>query len=199
METSILTAIIAASSALLGATIGGLFSMRTATRAHRRQLEIQQIQFKAQMEMKARELMFGVYQKKIDDELQGIKLFGSVMGKLAMAIRVTDIDEQEKLNVLAEYIGVLRPLAEQITESYDEIETELKIWGLWSKWSEQFLFVKSHLTSKISQITPEEIESSYETATKALSYIAQIQTAISERKRENLFNEYLPASSKELN
>jgi len=60
MDPNLTTGIIGAASALCGSLIGGLFAMWAGARAHRRQLELQQIEFRGQMELKARELMFGV-------------------------------------------------------------------------------------------------------------------------------------------
>jgi hypothetical protein len=79
MNSYVTTAIISASAALLGSIIGGLFAMWTATRAHKRQLELQRIQLKAQSELKARELMFVVYQKK----MEGLSNSGLVTARIS--------------------------------------------------------------------------------------------------------------------
>ena len=54
--------------------------------AHKRQVDLQQIQLRGQMELKARELMFGVYQRKSEEFSREIKDLGAVIGKLGMVM-----------------------------------------------------------------------------------------------------------------
>lgn len=193
MNPNILTGIIGATAALVGSLIGGLFAMWTATRAHRRQLELQRIQLRGQMELKARELMFGVYQRKSEQFNREIKELGAVMGKLGMVMHLPEIEEREKMEAMMGFVGTVRSLTDPIMERIGEIETELRDTGLLSKFESQLSFVKNHLTPDLARINPQQVESKYQNLTKALTYITGMQDDLVDKKSQDLFSEYLPS------
>jgi hypothetical protein len=128
MNTNIVTGIIGAAAALVGSIIGGLFAMWTATRAHERQLAIQQLQLRGQMELKARELMFGVYQRKSEEFNREIKELGAVIGKLGMVMHLSNIEEREKMEAMMAFVCTVRsltdPIMERTVKSKSSLETQ---------------------------------------------------------------------------
>jgi hypothetical protein len=195
MDSHLVTGIIGAASALVGSLIGGLFALWAGSRAHKRQLELQLIQFRGQMEMKARELMFGVYKSKNEEFNREIKELGAVIGKLGMVMHLSDVEEREKMEVMMAFVGTVRSLTDPIIERIGEIENELEDAGLLKQSKSQLEFVKRHLTSDLARITPQEVESSYQNLARALTYVTALQNNLVEKSSLELFGEYLPKKS----
>jgi hypothetical protein len=147
------------------------------------------------MELKARELMFGVYQAKMEQFNREIKELGAVIGKMGMVMYLPDVEEREKMETMMAFVGTLRSLTDPIIERIGEIENELENAGLLSKCEPQLTFVKMHLTPDLARITPEKLERSYQNLSKALAYITELQNALVEVKRQELFSAYLPSQS----
>jgi hypothetical protein len=194
MNPYLITAIISAAAALLGSIIGGLFAMWTATRAHKRQLELQRLQLKAQTELKARELMFVVYQKKMEGFNQDIKDLGGVIGKFGAAVNLPDMEEKDKTDAMLSFIATVRVLTNPILERMDEIEGELREAELLTKFERQLSFVKAHLSSDPTTMTFQQVANNFQNLSKALTYITELQHALVEKKSDELFGEYLPQS-----
>jgi len=195
MNPYITTAIISASAALLGSIIGGLFAMWTATRAHKRQLELQRIQSRHQSELKARELMFVVYQKKMKGFNQAIKDLGGVIGKFGAALNLPDMEEKDKIDAMLSFIATVRVMTDPILERMDEIEGELRNAELLTKYQRQLFFVKTHLSSDMTKMTFQQVAGNFQSLSKALTYITELQHALVEKKSDELFSEYLPSKS----
>jgi hypothetical protein len=147
------------------------------------------------MELKARELMFGVYQRKMEEFNREIKELGAVLGKLGMVMHLSDVEEREKMEVMMGFVGTVRALTDPIIERIGEIENELSEAGLLSKCERQLSFVKMHLTPDLARLTPQKVESSYQNLSKGLAYITELQNALVEKKRQELFSEYLPSKA----
>ncbi len=195
MNQYLMTAIIGASAALLGSIIGGLFAMWTATRAHKRQLELQRIQLKGQSELKARELMFVVYQKKMEGFNQAIKDLGGEIGKFGAAVNLPDMEEKDKIDAMLSFIATVRVMTDPILERMDEIEGDLRDAGLLTKYERQLSFVKAHLSSDMTAMTFQQVASNFQNLSRALTYITELQHALVEKKSDELFSEYLPSKS----
>ncbi len=195
MTPIVTTAIISASAALLGSIIGGLFAMWTATRAHKRQLELQRIELKGQSELKARELIFGVYQKKMEGFNEAIKDLGGVIGKFGAALNLPDMEEKDKVDAMLSFVATVRVMTDPILERMDEIESELRDAELLTKYQRQLSFVKAHLSSDMTRMTFQEVASNFQNLSKALTYLTELQHALVEKKSDELFSEYLPSKS----
>lgn len=192
IDSTIAISIVGAVSGLLGSIIGGLFAMWATTLAHRRQLEIQVQQLKGQSELKARELMFGLYQKKLEEHNRDIKQLGAVLGQLGAALNLPDIEEHEKIKAIIGFVGSVKGLLDPLSESIDEIEQDLIDAGMLTKWKSKLDLVKSYLSLDFSRISSVDIESNYQNLSKALTYITQIQYSLVEKKSDELFSDYLP-------
>lgn len=199
MESNIVAGIIGALSALTGSLIGGLFAMRIATRAHERQIELQQIQLRSQNELKARELMFGMYQKKMEESIRDIKELGSVLGKLGMTLQLPDINEKEKMEVRLAFIGTLSSITKPILERINEMESEFNELGIYDKYKKSFDFIRENIFKQNPERNFQEIEGNYEKTSKVITYLAELQSVLIESKAQELFSEYLPAKNRSHN
>lgn len=196
MDPNVTTGIIGAASALVGSLIGGLFAMWAGASAHGRQLELQRREFRGQMELKARELMFGVYQSKNEEFNREIKELGAVIGKLGMVMHLSDVEEREKMEVMMAFVGTVRSVTDPIIERIGEIENDLKAAGLFAKFESQLAFVKTYITPDLAKITPQEVESSYQNLSRALAYVTALQSSLVEKKSQELFGDYLSSKIK---
>lgn len=192
IDARVVAGIVGAAAALIGSLVGGLLSMWAATRAHRRQLELQDRAFVAERELKARELMFGVYQTKAEEFNSEIKALGGVIAQMSMAMNLTDIEEADKNKALVAFVGAIATAADPLINKLELIEEELNSVGLLKKWEKEVLFVKSQLTPKLSQMTPAQATENYKELAKALALITAIQHELVQRKSLELFEEYLP-------
>jgi len=195
MESNIVTGIIGAASALIGSLVGGLFAMWIATRAHQRQLEIQQIQLKSQNELKARELMFGMYQKKIEESSRDVKELGAALGKLSMALQLPDIGEKEKMDVRLAFVGTLSSTTKPIIEKMDEIEIEFNSMGIYEMYKDYFSFIKENISTQNPEIILQQVEANYQKISKVITYLAVLQNILVEKKAQELFSDYLNTKS----
>ena len=177
----------------MGSIIGGLFAMWTATRAHQRQLELQRIQLQGQSELKARELMFVVHQKKMEMFNQEIKDLGGVIGKLGAAVNLPDVEEQEKTETMLAFIATVRMMTDPILERMGEIEQQLSDAGLSIKYERQLSLSRRIFHFDMTKLTIQQVESNFHNLSKALTYLAELQYRLFERKSEELFSEYLPS------
>jgi|ERR1044071_1906542 peroxiredoxin family protein len=196
MTPEVLVGIIGAAAALLGAIVGGLFTAWASTRAHKKQLEMLQIQLRSQNELKARELMFSVYQKSSEQLNLEIKNLGEAVAKVSMTQHLPNIDENEKTQGIIAFVSAIGTCLGPIAGKFDDIETELKNTGLYKKHQKNFEFVKLHLTGDVKAITPAEIDHRFQAYTSALAYITDIQNDLVQKKAQDLFTEYLPAKNK---
>ncbi|MDX6611625.1 MAG: hypothetical protein QOD75_811 [Blastocatellia bacterium] len=146
----------------------------------------------AERELKARELMFGVYQTKAEEFNSEIKALGGVIAQMSMAMNLTDIEEADKNKALVAFVGAIATAADPLINKLELIEEELNSVGLLKKWEKEVLFVKSQLTPKLSQMTPAQATENYKELAKALALITAIQHELVQRKSLELFEEYLP-------
>ena len=196
MDPQVLSGIIGAAAALIGAVvggvIGGIFTMKAATSAHARQLELQQAQFRAERELKARELMFSVYQRSSEQLNQDIKGLGGAVAQMMM-VRNLPVDDQEKLRAFAGFIQAMGMTLGPIAGKLDDIESELRTTGLYNKHKERFEHVRAHLKPVAYAVSPAEMEHQADAMTNALAYITDIQNDLMQKKSLDLFSEYLPS------
>ena len=195
MDPTIINPIISGTSALLGSIIGGLFVLRANTRAQRNQRELYQAQLRGQLELKARELMFGVYQRKMEEFTREVQELGAALGKFGAAMHLSDVDNAGRIEAMMAFMGTMRTITDPIVERIEDIEQELAYEGLSREYERQLGFVKSHLTPDLAELQPIDVERRYKDLSRALTYVTQIQHGLFEKKSDELFRDYLPLKS----
>lgn len=190
-DPNIVSAIIAAVAALVGATVGGLFVMWSNIRTSKLQLEALKLQMKAQAELKARELFFGLYRQRIDDSAKEVRELGRVIGEMS-ATRHLPVPEEERFKAFAGFIGMLKPMTEEMADRIREIEVGLEQEGILDQKTSQLEFIRTHLRPDIAKISPANVDLYYDNLTKAMSMFSALGSEILVLKSERLFKEYLP-------
>lgn len=154
---------------------------------HQRRLK--KIELDALTQLKARELMFGDYQRKMEQNIKDTQGLGKTMAELHMALSLSD-DELEKRKMLVAFTGSMNQIMSAISTNLDEMEESLKKVNLHTKHKPNIDFIKKHFDP--SNNTPSYISQNYKIITEALSYTVAMQQELIEKKREELFRDYLP-------
>ncbi len=182
-----------ASVALIGTYIG-----------LRSQRKIKEIEIDSQTRLKARELMFNAYQKKADSENAELKEACKIFNDLYLKVSKMRMSQTENNNDIIESfeksLTVLSTISVPLHSSFEELESELKHFNLLIKYEDELKTINS-FASIISQppqdLTIQNLELTLNIATSALSHIMLIHNEILEKKREQLFEEYLPKRIRE--
>jgi hypothetical protein len=145
----------------------------------------------SQTKIKARELMFNAYQGVLERREKEATEIGRVLGQLGVALQLAD-DEDAQLKARVALMENLGAIITPLRGLEAQLEAELKKAGLSDKYESQMLYVKNHANMNFTAIPYDEIPSEYDTAMTMLSYVSLIQQAILEKKREDLFSDYLP-------
>jgi len=133
--------------------------------------------------------MFGDYQRKMEQNIKDTQGLGKTMAELHMALSLSD-DELEKRKMLVAFTGSMNQIMSAISTNLDEMEESLKKVNLHTKHKPNIDFIKKHFDP--SNNTPSYISQNYKIITEALSYTVAMQQELIEKKREELFRDYLP-------
>lgn len=157
---------------------------------HQRRLKT--VELDALTRLKARELMFGDYQRKMEQNIRDVQALGKTMAELEMALSLSD-DELEKKKMLVAFVGSMNQIMSALSTNLDDLEVNLKSVNLHAKHKPKIDFIKKHFDP--ANTTPSYISRNHKTITEALAYMVSMQQELIEKKREELFREYLPKTN----
>jgi len=175
---------------ILGPALLALMGSWIALRYQRRMKEIE---INSQVALKVRELISEGYFKKTESQTKDLKKLARATGQLMRSAGGGNKDEIEKaVSGLAE---ALAAAANPLLADSKMIELELKSVGLSSQYEKEIEFIKKFddKAEDVDKDDPEAVHGWARDMYKAINYINVINQDVLERRREKLFEEYLPA------
>ena len=169
------------------------------TLRHQRKLKRDELSISSTL--RARELMFGLYEKRLSILLERSALLGETVAKVQVALRTTE-DTDKQTEAISAFFSVIYAQAVQMPEFIEEVENELPALGLADKYAGNVSFIKTNLQASFQSIPPGDPDAVMDNILlnmlKAMAFMINIQRDIVEAKAKELFEEYLPPTSNKL-
>jgi hypothetical protein len=182
-------AIITLIGTLAGTLIGGLITWFSLNY----QFRIKKAELQSQSALRARELLFESYQKKLEQINGRSHSAGETIGKFIAQI-MTATNEDEKEEILEGFLVIVRALEIDLTDSIDELEKELREAGLFEKRRKEISFLREHIAIDLSNLSGKEMEALQFKIVQALGIETKLLQELVNKKCEDLFSDYLPRS-----
>lgn len=158
--------------------------------AFRNQLKLKERELEAQAKLRARELKYNSYQGSLERlEKEAVEI-GRVLGELGVAFQVQG-DPLERAKLQAALMGTLGKIVMPLRGLEVELEAELERLGIAEKYKAQMAYIKQHIGVNFTSPPVAPVPEQFEAVMTLLSYYSLIQQAITEKKKENLFKDYL--------
>ncbi len=158
--------------------------------ALRYQRLVKEREIDAQLSLKARELMFESYENKLNAEIAELKDLSKTLSGLKLKALTGSINEEAMLDLLSKLGGA--PMS--LFTSFEAIESDLKRFGLLETYEAEFRFLQEYDPdpSSFDFSNPSVLASSIDNVVKVTRHFTMITQALIEKKREQLFSDYLP-------
>jgi hypothetical protein len=175
-------AVVASAATLLGSYL--LF---------RNQLKTKIAELKGQSELRARELLFGAYQKKIDRINKNAGRAARELGKIG-ALLNSENDENALSEALKILLFLMKALKSGILEAVEELEAEVKILELSTKASDKIIAIRNGVSAELQgAISITQVQEIYFKWVNAINLFYSVSADILTQKAERLFGDLLPA------
>jgi hypothetical protein len=136
--------------ALGPAIVAGFFTALGSYLIYRSQLKTKLAEIKGQSELRARELLFESYQKRIDRIGEGVnKFMGALYGFAGHLQALTD--EEEKRQAQVAILVLIKMTRDPILDSVGELEEELGSVDLATKRSADLRFIRETLSAELDK------------------------------------------------
>jgi hypothetical protein len=158
--------------------------------ALRYQRKLKEIEIDAATKLKARELMFGGYESRSKRQVGELQELAKAVSQLTYKIKLGTQEEQKEalLGVAASLAGA----TSKVMFSLDQIEAELERFELSNAYRADIDSVKECINDETEMKNLDDAKRVFGGFFKSISKLAHIQEELIERKRERLFEEYLP-------
>jgi hypothetical protein len=176
--------------ALGGALIGSLSTVLITWLTNRKQIELQKNEIKAQVGLKARELLFNSYQQRMNKLESELFQYGSTLGQISGTLAGTE-DEEERHKILHHLIKTFRPFMMLFTDTVVDLESELEKVGLLEKREAQLNILRENSGIELDETNGDDLEQHLNSLFKSLAIISLLNQEILNRKCESLFGEYV--------
>lgn len=138
--------------------------------------------------MRARELVFNHYQKKLDKISVMSDNLGKSLGEIQVHLFAPETPDRE--NAVRSFIPSILAIVVMAKHEVEDAEVQLKAFGLQEKYAREWSVV-SQLNKQGGQIEG-DLEQQIETIRDSLFSLVLIQEALLEARMNELFNDYLP-------
>jgi len=171
------------------AIVAGFFTALGSYLIYRSQLKTKVAEIRGQAELRARELLFESYQKRIDRIGEDVNKFvGALYGFAGHLQALTN--EEEKRQAQAAILVLIRMTRDPILDSVGELEEELESASLANKRRADLRFIRETLSAELDK-PPLDFGLLYLNYMKAFGLFNGFKTELLNRKCEDLFNVYL--------
>jgi hypothetical protein len=156
----------------------------------RYQFKIKRVELESQAKLRARELLFTAYQKRIDDGTKQAENIGRVFGQfIELLQREKDPPaQQEAWNAIACLMTVSK---DSLLIWVRELESELQENQLEDIYKDDIVLIKATLAIDFDNIKLEQVGKVYMEFMRTLALIYSIRDALSDKRSKNLFVDYL--------
>ena len=159
--------------------------------AQRGQREIKEVEIKGQLELKARELLFQSYQKKVDSVGEEAREISERLYSLAGKLNQTN-DEKEKGEIAAAIVVLITMTKDSLLNWVIFLREEYEEIGLTENRKEELDFINQALSVDWDKIPQSEIGVDFFDVLKAIGKTYSLRNELVEMKCEDLFQDYLP-------
>ncbi len=180
--------------ALGPAIVAGFFTALGSWLIYRSQLKTEITEIKGQAELRARELLFESYQKRIDRIGQAVEKFVEALYGFAGHLQALT-DEAEKREAQVAILVLIKMTRDPILDSIGELEEELKAVDLGDKRRKDIEFIRDTLSADLEGPTATGFGVVYLNFMKAVGLFNALKEELLNRKCEDLFNVYLDTRS----
>ncbi|SRR6266404_5205507 len=172
------------------AIITGLFTSIASWLLYHFQLKTKVTELKAQAQLRARELLFNSYQKRMEDITKNAYVLGDTLGKFAELLQRQE-SEHEKRESLVAITYMMRVVAKPLSDSVRELELDLAQVGLAERRQDDILQMRQALAVDFDAITLQDVGPIYLQFMAALGLFYSIKDELLTKKCEELFSKYL--------
>ena len=177
--------------ALGPAIVAGFFTALGLWLIYRSQLKTKIAEIKGQAELRARELLFAAYQKRIDRIGESVDKFVGALFGFAGHLQALHDQEEEKKQAEGAILVLIKMTSDPMLDSIGELEEELRAIGLGEKRSKDIQFIRETLSANIDKATVIDFGAIYLNFMKAVGLFNALKEELLNRKCEGLFNIYL--------
>lgn len=160
--------------------------------ALRYQSKVKQIEIDSQVGLKARELIFEGYQKKLESQTKDLKKLAAALGQVLRNTQLGDEDELQKAKSIL--IEAIAGSANPILHKLEIVEGELKRIGLLTEYRRELDFIREANKQVCSDWnSKDQVRDFSFTFFNAVNYLSIINQDLLDEKRHQLFDYYLPS------
>jgi hypothetical protein len=153
----------------------------------RQQLTMKTEELKAQGDLRARELLFNAYQKKIERIGNNASEVGEAFGQM-----IGQMEGKRDEEIAPALILTLKVTTDGFKSSIEELEHELSWSGLPASRQQDLVAIKQIFATDFDNLSVKEIGPIYVRLMAALGIIYSLQTELTNKKAEDLFKDQLP-------
>lgn len=154
-------------------------------------IKIKKVEIQGQTELKARELTFNSYQKRVEKSDENTRAVLSAMAKNSKDL-ANIADQNERIARLRRFLVLLK---EQISFGYnyfEDLTDDLKTSGLSNeKLNRRIDYVNNIMKKEIDKLQDSELDNYYNNLSRALSLMSSLEYDFVEKKRDEIFSGYL--------
>lgn len=176
-------------SALVGALIGSVSSIVVTGLTLRNQYKLKAIESRAQIELKAKELLFNSYQQRIESMSRELGNYGKALGQVAGTLSALD-DGEGKRKIVSGLVKTLAPFMNLFSIAVDDLEWNIDGIGSLGKLQAQVKLLRENSNIDLETATSEELEQHLHLMLNSVTIVNMLNQAVLNRKCENLFGEY---------
>lgn len=161
---------------------------------YRHQLKTKVAEIRGQTGLRARELLFESFQKRIDRRDEGIKQFVSTLMTLVEHLKV-ETDEESKRQSGIVIIALIKMIREPFLDSVSELEEEFKLVGLTDKRRKDISTIRQTLAVDLDKVEIKNVGELYLDFMKSIGLFTSLKDELLNIKCEDLFSVYLSDKS----
>src|SRR2546430_9925701 len=176
--------------ALGPAIVAGFFTALGSYLIYRSQLKTKIAEIKGQAELRARELLFESYQKRIDRIGESVDKFVGALYGFAGHLQALE-DQEEKHQAERAILVLVKMTSDPLLDSIADSEEELKAIGLADKRQKDVQFIRDTLSTDLAKATIADVGGIYLNFMKAVGLFHALRDELLTKKCEDLFKVFL--------